>query len=434
MTYKTISLKDLTVNPRNDRHGQLDSEQEAVQWLFDNKKDEMKGLARDIAQEARIFDAPLVAKIDNKYIVFDGNRRTTCLKILTGYLQPPKAFEAFFNDLVNNASTGLPIELECQLENSQEIIDKILTRRHSGKLSGEGQLKWDTRAKSNHAERSGRTTAYPLARKIEAYLTSKGYPNSHRIKLSSLDKILDTRIRKNRVGIDLDDSMNLTFTKDEAQVHATLIKISEDIVSGVLTLKQLLLTEDKNAYLDQLDLEGFETALQSPNPANSPKPGAGPKNKNTNQKQRLRKRTTLIPKETDYGIEWRAGQQKLLTLWQQLQFQLKFDKNDIAIAIVFRVLLEQITHSAFERNNLTKPNNDTLQNRIIAVSLSLEKAGEYDIKHHNDIKRRVEDPKSLSSIPALQRVLHAKQEIPAKSDMIALWDSLELYTLGALKK
>ncbi len=233
------------------------------------------------------------------------------------------------------------------------------------------------------------------------------------------------------MGIELSDSGELAFTKNKTEVRANLIKICDDIVSGELTLKQLLLTEDKNQYLADLIQKGFNTnpAKQEPIRKATKKGGL-----QRNPLPRVVKRKTLIPKETDYNIEWSVGQQKLNTLWQQLQHLLEFDKHDISIAIVFRVLLEQITSSAFDRKNLEKPNKNTLQNRIVALSEYLANEGEYDHDHHKDIKRRIEDPKSLSSIGALQRILHARQEIPAKSDMVALWDSLELFTLGALKK
>jgi hypothetical protein len=57
----------------------------------------MMKLAEDIVEQGGVFDPPLVKKTKNKFVVYDGNRRVTCLKILAGLLEAPqshlKAFE-----------------------------------------------------------------------------------------------------------------------------------------------------------------------------------------------------------------------------------------------------------------------------------------------------------------------------------------------------
>jgi len=84
--YKSIPLKDLEVNPANDRHGELASEAEAMEWLLVNKTDKMKDLLQNITEKGGIVEEPLVFKEKgtDKYRVYDGNRRVTCLKLLHG--------------------------------------------------------------------------------------------------------------------------------------------------------------------------------------------------------------------------------------------------------------------------------------------------------------------------------------------------------------
>ena len=75
-----FQIEDLVVNAENDRHGILKNELEAVNWLLKNKRDAMRSLAKDIAEQKRIYEPPLIKKTGNKkYTVFDGNRRITCL-------------------------------------------------------------------------------------------------------------------------------------------------------------------------------------------------------------------------------------------------------------------------------------------------------------------------------------------------------------------
>lgn len=82
MPYKHIPLSSLLTNQNNDRHGELPDEPAAIAWLLANREEHMKNLTRDIVKEKGIYEPPLVSLVGNKYTVFDGNRRVTCLKLL----------------------------------------------------------------------------------------------------------------------------------------------------------------------------------------------------------------------------------------------------------------------------------------------------------------------------------------------------------------
>lgn len=59
--YKRIALKNLIVNPANDRHGELATEEMAIEWLLVNKTEKMKDLLDDIvARNGRVMEQPLV--------------------------------------------------------------------------------------------------------------------------------------------------------------------------------------------------------------------------------------------------------------------------------------------------------------------------------------------------------------------------------------
>lgn len=430
MTYKTIPISKLVVNPNNDRHGPQGSEEDAISWLFEHKPSEMRGLAKDIADQKEIFDAPLVKAVEGKYVVYDGNRRTTCLKLIHTPSNAPQKFVSFFEKLHTEVSSELPKSIECQIENDQDKIDKILERRHNGKLGGEGQIKWDPRAKANHANRIGGKTSYPIAEKVEAYLSKRGYPNAGKIQRSTFEKIADTVKRKSRIGIDLDTNGNLCFTRDEKFVYPLLVKIADDIISGDLSLVQLLRTKDKNEYLDGLEKQGF--TLSQPNPNGNRPTGGNPTGGKNPQPRKPKMRHTLIPQDIKYEMDWSVGQAKVKELWSQLHYQLKFDNHDLSIAVVFRVFLEQITANGVDKFDLS--GKGALHRDISATSSKLLELGKYDQKQHDDIVRKVGDKQSLSSIGSLQRVLHSKSDMPAKSDLVSLWDCLEPYILGLLKR
>ena len=100
MTFEPVKLKELKINTSNDRHGDLSDEPTAIAWLFNNKEKHMKNLASDIAEQGEIFDPPLVMLQGKDYVVFDGNRRVTCLKLLASPEKAPtKELQEFFENL-----------------------------------------------------------------------------------------------------------------------------------------------------------------------------------------------------------------------------------------------------------------------------------------------------------------------------------------------
>lgn len=89
MVYRKLPLTSLIVNPANDRHGELENETAAIVQLFAAQEPHMRNLARDLVAKGEIFEPPLVFPSGDKYVVADGNRRTTCLKLLAAPRRAP---------------------------------------------------------------------------------------------------------------------------------------------------------------------------------------------------------------------------------------------------------------------------------------------------------------------------------------------------------
>lgn len=72
----------------------------------------MLNLAKDIVDRGEIYEFPLVSPNDEKFIVFDGNRRVTCLKLLDEPRRAPTVeLQAFFRQQRarwNGSGTGRP--------------------------------------------------------------------------------------------------------------------------------------------------------------------------------------------------------------------------------------------------------------------------------------------------------------------------------------
>ena len=82
-----IPLAMIRLKKDNDRHGQLHSEQECIQWMLTHQGQTILNSAKDISENSLspldgILVLPESSKESTEYIVWEGNRRITALKIL----------------------------------------------------------------------------------------------------------------------------------------------------------------------------------------------------------------------------------------------------------------------------------------------------------------------------------------------------------------
>lgn len=61
MAYRIIPVSSLLVSRANDRHGELENETAAIAWLFNNREQHMRNLAKDITEKGAMYEPPLVS-------------------------------------------------------------------------------------------------------------------------------------------------------------------------------------------------------------------------------------------------------------------------------------------------------------------------------------------------------------------------------------
>jgi hypothetical protein len=287
MSYRNLTLEQLVVNRANDRHGELENETAAVAWLFNNFEQHMCNLARDIVETGQLFEPPLVFPQDDKFTVFDGNRRVTCLKLLDQPRRAPTVeLQEYFAKQRSKWKGDFIQVINCQVEHDRDRIDDILFRRHTGTQGGVGQTTWDDRMKSNFVNRTGMGGGLSVADEIEKRLSSAGMLPRKKIPRSTLNRLLSAETFRNRVGVTVNKGQ-FEFTHDEPMALRTLRKITEDLANGDVTLNDVWDVDGKRAYLDRLETEGLlPTAAHSLSNKEQHMPGAVTRASRTTAKAR----------------------------------------------------------------------------------------------------------------------------------------------------
>ncbi|WP_380926155.1 hypothetical protein [Sphingomonas leidyi] len=415
-------MDSLVVNPANDRHGELENETAAIARLFALRETHMRNLTKDLVAKGEIFEPPLVYPEGDKFIIADGNRRTTCLKLLASPKRAPTVeLQQFFAEQKKAWNGKLPDRIQCQVETDRDRVDDILFRRHTGSQNGVGQSTWDDRMKNNFVVRTGKGTGTNVADEIEKRLAAAGLLPKKKIPRSNMNRLLSAEAIRNRLGFSIRKG-KFEYLRNEDSVRNALHRVADDLSSGKLTLNDIWDTEKKLAYVDGLDHEGvLPTVADAPKkPASPPATPAPPK---PTPAPKPTARINLIP-HIEYGVVWVGRLQRHHAIWEELQFKLELSEHPNAISVLFRVLLELSVDNYIAQTNLTTVNDgDKLAKKILKAAEDLHAQGKITAKYR-DVFRKAQNMDALISTDTLNRYVHSPQFAPSPEHLKAMWDTL----------
>jgi hypothetical protein len=427
MPFTELLVRDLLVNQANDRHGEVGSEDLAIAELFRLHDVQMRNLAADIVTVGTIYDPPLVMPTGDRFIVFDGNRRVTCLKLL---LDPGRAptneLRAHFATLRDGADHPLPTALVCQVEEDRNLIDSILFRRHTGSQRGVGQLDWNDRAKLNFVERTGQGSGVNVAAEVERLLGDAGRLPAGTIPWSTLTRLLSSEEFRNRAGVST-AGRRFRLTHDHAAVLDTLAHITADLAAGNVTLGDLWNNAGKRTYLDRLQAQGIlpDEDERLSEPAD---PGGGQRNPRRNPRPRP-PQTTFVPEDAPH-IQWMANQHRIRAIWEELQ-SLQLQSHPNAISALMRILLELTVENYIAQHGLAVPDN--LSRKVGAVSRHLLDQAAIDQAYFDEIERLRQNDQ-LISVASMQRYVHSPDFGPMEHELRTYWMRLGRFLTCALNR
>ena len=431
MAYRELLLTSLVVNPANDRHGELENETAAIAQLFSAQEAHMRALARDLVVNGEVFEPPLVYPDGDVFVVADGNRRTTCLKLLAVPRRAPTIeLQEFFAELRRQWVGKFPDRIECRVESDRDRVDDILYRRHTGVQGGIGQSTWTDRMKNNFVIRTGKNTGLNVADEIEKRLNAAQMAPLRKIPRSNLNRLLSAESLRNRLGISVRRG-KLEFIRDEQATLHALKRVASDMAGRIITLDDVWDTESKLKYIDRLDVEGvLPGVVPNPKPslvASPLVPIAKPNSKATKPVRWPH----LIP-DVGYGVVWSAHLYRHREIWEELQFKLELGTHSNAISVLLRVLLELVTDNYISRTLLSNVHaNDRLSSKIKKIAEDLQIKGKIDTKYLG-VLNKLQQGDAILSIDTLNRYVHSPNFNVSPEHLKMLWSTLAEYIVLCL--
>jgi hypothetical protein len=433
MAIRKIALNSLLVNRANDRHGELENETAAITWLFNTHEDHMRNLAKDIVKQREVYELPLVSPEGSKFIVFDGNRRVTCLKLLDNPRRAPTPeLQAFFRGLREKWDGDFPKDIQCQIETDRDRVDEILFRRHTGTQKGVGQSTWNDRMQATFVARTGKGTGINVADEIEKRLAAANLlPTRRKIPRSTMNRLLSAEAYRNRLGFSVNKG-RFEFTHKEENALAAMARVADDLANQRIVLGDIWDVDGKRGYLDTLEREGvLPSAPHRLSQLTTANTQAKPLRVRPTAPPKPSQRRTLIPQK-DFEFDWPGRLQRHHKIWEELQFHLDLYQHPNAVSVLFRVLLELSVENYLKQTNLAVYDGDKLAARVLKVGKDLDAQGKLDNKYLGTLKKFQQDDK-LVSADTLNKYVHSPSFAPSPEHLASLWDSLSDFIVLCLK-
>ena len=250
---KPIHYSKLIVNPENYRFDPVENQGEAIDLMLEEKGSEIVNLAKHILEhgldEAKDFR---VLEINSgKYLVLDGNRRTTAIKCLhdLSLIKDEKTKKAFQNLLKIKKSA--PTNIQSFVYDEEKSAAKWISLDHTGKNEGVGQDSWGSAEKDRFAYKfEGKISpAMQAVSVVEEELDKK--INTKKLKVSTINRIISNPESRSYLGVDV-RGRKLIFTADKKESYARLDKLFDKVIEDNVTVAKVYHTPQTIEFMREL--------------------------------------------------------------------------------------------------------------------------------------------------------------------------------------
>ena len=444
MEKRNIKVTNLFIDLDNFRFEHQTSQVEAINKMVEENKEHLYNLAIDILTNGlNPTDIPLVVKSptdDNKFIVMEGNRRITTLKIL---LNPNlienkhQSLKRKFIKLVAENESRIIRSLECGICANRDEAYLWIERKHSNGLHGIGTQQWNAIQKQRFEEATKGKTSMALQvinmlmeadavdEKFKKQLTS--------VKVTNLQRLIsDPNVRK-FLGISLQKGRLTSDTKKDVVTKA-LTEILTDMMKEDFKVSKIYKKEDRDKYIRNM----FDDST-SPNSVinkterwdfvttQATQREVDDKQQKTVVAQPLKPRVTLVPKKFELSIT----DARVAAIFHEMKGLVVKNYVNTA-AIMFRVFLEMSvdvyieTFHLLQAGKLTSSNSGkNLLQKLQTVIEHLKESKTANKDMTKGMEFAMNNKNSPLSPETLNSYVHNYRFSPMPDSLISEWDNVQ---------
>lgn len=455
-----ISVSELLLDTNNPRIRHGEDQNDCIARIL-RDKDSFLNLLKDIAAEGLSPDHILVSKnAAGKWVVRDGNRRTTALKLLNRPEQclPDQALEQIVRRVAQAANGSIPSAISCLACDDESAIMDYLERKHTGENAGVGQRNWSALLKSLFNLHTGTSDPNKRAAQVVLWVEEQGLRVDDDFPLTNLSRALTAEtLQLIGFGI-LNDQLIPTLPLPQA--YALAGRVVSDVASGRVhvrrddsegsiysTTAQLAYFRRVRAEIGPADMgDGGDSGVQPPaergagapphprsnasghgipddrtplanaESAAAPPPERRPPSPSTPSWERP---GLFIRKHPGFAIP--AGHTKVSNIITELK-HLQVKVTPHAVAMVFRTLVELSEDHYRTRHGIADA--DSFIKRIARAADHMRAAGTLSQGQHEVVISRSRETGGMLHAITLHKYVHSPDFHPSYQTLNTLWDEL----------
>lgn len=209
MPYKVIPLSKLLINKDNDRFEPSSNEKEAVNVMLAKMGSKIYRIAQHILDNGLSPKPFYVVSFGDKFLVKEGNRRTTAIKLMTRpNLIDSKLFPQLKKGFIklNIQFKNSPItKIQCFVFDNITEADKWVKLEHTGEQKGIGIVNWNSEQIKRFDMKYGKMP--PIEIQALDFLKSSPYTEDSTLnllsglKVTNLQRLLSDRFVREKLGL-----------------------------------------------------------------------------------------------------------------------------------------------------------------------------------------------------------------------------------------
>lgn len=450
MNIKDIKLTSLLVNTENYRFEPQSSQKDAIDKMVGDQNEKLYALAVDILKNG-LSPVDLIMVTPEwetgRYIVLEGNRRITTLKILSNPSLIGDEYDTLrrkFQRLNKEHSTSTLKSIPCAVFETSEEADVWIKRKHAGEQGGIGTVTWNAQQKDRFEERVGGKSSTSL-QVIALLEQSDIVPAEIKRQLSSinttnLQRLIADKYVRSKLGLELNNGVLVSKIAPEDIIKG-LITIVQDILLPEFKVADIYNAEKRRKYINSKSDDAlpnlthevddpWRLSTQKEISEQSRKPATSKGSKSSTSGKSARR--TLIPNTFNLNIS--EEEAKIKKIFSELK-TIPVNTCPNATSILFRVFLELSVDIYLDRYGLVKKgalsacsSKEDLNGKVHSVlNHMVNTLKVIDATLSKGIKAELCDRNSILSIESLNAYVHNHFFYPKADNLIIGWDNTSIF-------
>lgn len=449
-TYAPFKVGQLKLDQDNYRLGSFKSQPETIAAMLAHPKAKLLGIAKDIIEMGLSPGDPIWVMPDpkeaGKYVVLEGNRRITTLRILeTPALASDTDDAVEWRDLHKRyLARGAITDVMGLVFPDRKTAKPWIKRRHMYVGSGIGIEGWGPQSKSLAMRDEGEPTPRFLA--VQELLRDESpeweaIEDSLKSRWTTVDRVLNARTLPNVLGVHIDPKEgSVTFENGDEQAGKALLRdVLGTIAKPGFKFAHIENKDDRDTFLKRFTSKSVKATggqQGSGTKAKAKAKAASAGQKTSRVKRDTLDRKTLAPKSGQHML--RVQGPRLNPLYSECR-SIKVEGNENAAALLLRVFIELSSEALLREKRVPIPQKlkekgkkkwddfgIPLAVKVDCVADALD-SSKKDKKFQQARLATDQNSHSYYSVNTLHGYFHNVDLLPDAKDLKRAWNAWERY-------